>query len=213
MGHARDTRYAARGPDDVLRLIAGQPLAWLVSPGGPDACFTPLPLRAVCDDAGRLTGLAGHLARRNPHLARLQRDPAALALFLGPQAYVSPSWLDDRTQAPTWNYAAAVVTLEVALHDTPQAVEAELEALSAQMEAGRPHAWSPREMGARQARLAAGVVALLGQVRAVQATFKLGQDEAPHDFAQILQGLAGAGEHALVGWMQDFASGTRQPGP
>jgi len=60
-------------------------------------------------------------------------------------------------------------------------------------------------MGERYARLATGVTALRGQVREVRATFKLGQDEARHDFAQLLAGLQAGGEHALVEWMRDFA--------
>ncbi|WP_312235863.1 FMN-binding negative transcriptional regulator [Stenotrophomonas sp.] len=205
MGHARDSRYAARSQDDVLRLLAAQPFAWLVSAGGDDAASTPLPLRAECDANGQLVALRGHLARRNPHVARLQRDGRAQALVMGPHAYVSPSWLDDRTQAPSWNYAAAVFDLDVAVSEEAQDVRAELDALVSQMEAGRARAWALDEMGERYARLATGVSSLRGVVREVRATFKLGQDEAPFDFAQLLLGLQADGEHALVDWMRDFA--------
>lgn len=205
MGHARDSRYAARSQDDVLRLLAAQPFAWLVSAGGDDAAFTPLPLRAECDAGGQLVALRGHLARRNPHVARLQRDGRAQALVMGPHAYVSPSWLDDRTQAPSWNYAAAVFDLDVTVSEEAPEIRAELDALVTQMEAGRPRAWALDEMGERYARLATGVSSLRGVVREVRATFKLGQDEAPFDFAQLLLGLQADGEHALVDWMRDFA--------
>lgn len=209
MGHARDSRFAARDSNDVLRLLASQPLAWLVSAGGDDACFSPLPLRAQLDEAGQLVGLMGHMARRNPHVARLARDPHAVALVLGPHAYVSPSWLDDRTQAPTWNYAAAVFQLQVTISDDPQDIADELDALVIQLEAGRERAWSMSEMGERQARLALGVTALRGRIIGLHTTFKLGQDEAPHDFAQIIAGLVRGEEHALVALMQDFAASER----
>ncbi|MCL7715242.1 FMN-binding negative transcriptional regulator [Stenotrophomonas mori] len=205
MGHVRDRRYAPRGQDDVLRLLAAHPFAWLVSAGGEDAAFTPLPLRAECDAAGHLVALRGHLARRNPHVARLRRDGRAQALVMGPQAYVSASWLDDRTQAPSWNYVAAMFDLDVVVSEEPEAIRGELDALVTQMEAGRPGAWGLADMGERYARLASGVSALRGTVREVRATFKLGQDEARHDFAQLLAGLQGAGEASLVAWMQAFA--------
>ncbi len=213
MGHARDSRFAARDTNDVLRLLATHPLAWLVSAGGDDACFSPLPLRAQLDEADQLVGLMGHMARRNPHVARLARDPQAVALVLGPHAYVSPSWLDDRTQAPTWNYAAAVFQLEVAVSEEPQDIADELDALVAQMEAGRERAWAVAEMGARYEKLAAGVTALRARITSLHATFKLGQDEAPHDFAQIIAGLMRGGEHALVALMRDFASSERGDTP
>lgn len=208
MGHARDSRYAARHGEDVLRLLAEQPFAWLVSAGGEDAAFTPLPLRAECDVQGQLVALRGHLARRNPHVARLLREGRAQALLMGPHAYVSPSWLDDRTQAPSWNYAAAMFDLDVVVSTGEDDIHQELDALITQMEAGRPGAWALQEMGERYARLASGVVALRGVVREVRATFKLGQDEARHDFAQLLLGLQAGGEQALVDWMQAFATTT-----
>jgi len=210
MGHARDSRYAARTQDDVLRLLAAHPLAWLVSCGGEDAAFTPLPLRAECGANGTLVALRGHLAKRNPHVGRLRRDGRAQALVMGPQAYVSPSWLDDRTQAPSWNYAAVAFDLEVTVSSDEGDIRTELEALTAQMESGRPHAWSLDEMGERYARLASGVVALRGSVLEARATFKLGQDEARHDFAQLLAGLEAGGEHTLVGWMRDFAGDAKE---
>lgn len=212
MGHARDHRYAARSDEDVVRLLATQPLAWLVSAGGDDPAYTPLPLRAECGADGRLCALRGHLARRNPHLARLRRDPHALALVIGPQAYVSASWLDDRTQAPTWNYAAAAFELRVELSEEEADIAQELEALVGAMEAGRPRAWRIEEMGERYARLAAGVTALRGEILAVHATFKLGQDERPHDFAQILAGLEQAGHAPLVEWMRAFRPSSDDPG-
>lgn len=205
MGHARDSRYAPRDDGDVVRLVQSQPFGWLVSPGGDDAAFTPLPLRAECDADGRLVALRGHVARRNPHVARLRRDPVAHALLIGPHAYVSPRWLDDRSQAPSWNYAAAAFTLHVDCSEDTADIAGELEALVTAMEAGRPDGWALAEMGERYARLAQGVTALRGRITATRSTFKLGQDEAPHDFAQLLAGLVSGGEHQLVAWMRDFA--------
>lgn len=204
MGHAKDSLYAARSQDDLVALLAAQPLAWLVSAGGDDAASTPLPLRAGFDAYGKLDALLGHFSKRNPHAARLQRDPLAQVLVMGPHAYVSPSWLDDRTQAPTWNYASASFQVRVTLQADPDAISTELDALVTQMEAGRDNAWRMQEMGERQARLAQGVVALRAEIISVHATFKLGQDERRHDFDQILRGLENGGEHELARWMRDF---------
>ncbi len=204
MGHARDELYAARTQGDLVALLAAQPLAWLVSAGGDDAAATPLPLRAGFDADGKLVSLQGHLARRNPHVARLQRDPEAQVLLMGPHAYVSPSWLDDRTQAPTWNYASASFQVRVSLLNQVDAIDAELDALVTQMEAGRANAWCMAEMGERQARLAQGVIALRAEILSVQATFKLGQDERREDFDQIVRGLEQNREQQVVAWMHAF---------
>jgi transcriptional regulator len=213
MGHARDTLYAARTQADLVALLAAQPLAWLVSAGGEDAASTPLPLRAGFDADGNLVSLLGHCARRNPHVARLQRDPDAQVLVMGPNAYVSPSWLDDRTQAPTWNYASADFQVRVSLLAGADAIDAELDALVTQMEAERANAWRMAEMGERQARLAQGVVALRADIVSVQATFKLGQDERREDFDQIVRGLEQEGEHQVVAWMHAFDARNMEGSP
>ncbi|SDR14500.1 FMN-binding negative transcriptional regulator [Pseudoxanthomonas sp. CF125] len=204
MGHARDTLYAARSQDDLVALLAAQPLAWLVSAGGDDAASTPLPLRVGFDADGRLDSLLGHFSKRNPHAARLQSDPVAQVLVMGPHAYVSPSWLDDRTQAPTWNYASASFDVRVSLLTDADAIATELDALVTQMETGRDNAWRMQEMGERQARLAQGVIALRAEIVSVHVTFKLGQDERRYDFDQIVRGLEKQGEAELVRWMRDF---------
>lgn len=57
-------------------------------------------------DGGRIE-LLGHWALANPQAGHAG---AALAIFHGPHAYVSPSWYPDKEEearVPTWNYAVA----------------------------------------------------------------------------------------------------------
>ncbi|MCL7714837.1 FMN-binding negative transcriptional regulator [Stenotrophomonas mori] len=211
MGHAYDESYAARNQADLVALIEGNPLAWVVSGKAEALMHSPLPLRCGYAADGRLSHLLGHLALRNPLAARLREDPMAAAFFLGPQAYVSASWLDDRTQAPTWNYCAAAFQLKVELHDAPGAIRDELSALVAQMEAGRPKAWQLEEMEGRYAHLARHVVAFRAQIVSVHSTFKLGQDERPGDYAQIAEGLGRSQEASLLHWMRRFEARDEEP--
>ncbi len=50
--------------------------------------------------------LRGHVARANPVWKKAKGQ--ALAIFLGPHAYVSPSWYPSKAETgkavPTWNY-------------------------------------------------------------------------------------------------------------
>src|SRR5262245_39085877 len=54
--------------------------------------------------------LSGHIARPNPHGHDARGGIDSLAIFLGPQAYVSPSWYPAKREhgkvVPTWNYVA-----------------------------------------------------------------------------------------------------------
>src|ERR1700683_3775571 len=52
----------------------------------------------------------GHLARANPQWTRIKPGMEALAIFLGPNTYITPSWYPTKQQngkvVPTWNYLA-----------------------------------------------------------------------------------------------------------
>jgi transcriptional regulator len=54
--------------------------------------------------------LRGHIARSNPQWKRAGKDGEALVTFLGPNAYVTPSWFPTKRETgkvvPTWNYLA-----------------------------------------------------------------------------------------------------------
>jgi len=183
---------------DVADLIGANPLAWLVSASGGFSA-TPLPLLADLDADGRLRTLTGHMARSNPHVAALEADGRALILFMGPQGYVSPSWMADRTQAPTWNYA--ILRIEAQVRFGAVTVDRALDRLSGAMEAGRPNAWSPAEMGSRYTGLSRGVVAFQADVLRLEGKFKLGQDERADVYADIVAGL---GQGDLTDWMTRF---------
>ena len=199
-----EDRFAARSPEDISRLILDHPLAWVVGGEGGYFPATLLPIRAVTGPDGSVRDLVGHFARSNPQVEALKRRPRALFLFLGPHGYVSPSWMGDRTQAPTWNYASAQFMAEVEFVDTPEATQSLLRDLVQAMETGRPDAWSLEAMGPRYERLSRGVIGFRARAVETRARFKLGQDERPDVFADILAGLDRGEETSLAGWMRAF---------
>ena len=197
-------RFAAQGPRDLLDLARGHPLAWLCSQGSTGQLSTPLPLVPVFAPDGRLLAVEGHFARSNPQVAALQADGQAWILWMGVQGYVSPSWMADRTQAPTWNYASARLQVVVRLDDDPATILRHLRELTERQETGRANAWSIDEMGPRLAQLAQRVIAFRADVVERHERYKLGQDERDDVFADILTGLAAGGDGALVDWMRRF---------
>ena len=195
-------RYPPATASAVADLVLRQPLAWLVCQGPDGTAATPLPLRAETDAEGRVTTLIGHFARRNPQVEALRANPRAQVLFMGPHAYVSPSWLADRTQAPSWNYASAAFDVEIAFDEDPVFTRHVLDDLIGAMEDGRAEAWSIAEMGERYDRILRGIVAFRAQVVREQAAFKLGQDERDDVYADILAGLEADGEAEVATLMR-----------
>lgn len=192
--------------NDIDRMIAANPLATLVSSGAEGLSASPLPLLLERDASGAAT-LLGHFARANPQIEELEQRPDALVVFMGPHGYVSPSWFTDRTQAPTWNYMTVHMQVRVRIDRSRAAAEAAVKHLTARMESGRQHAWSPADLGERFGRLIPGVVAFRADVLRETAKFKLGQNERPDVLAEALNGLASEANIALAKMMRDANAG------
>jgi transcriptional regulator len=185
---------------EIDRLVAEHPFALVVSPTAQAPMATPLPLLLERDGDGT-AWLTGHFARNNPQIALLRRQPLALAVFTGAHGYMSPSWLRDRTQAPTWYYATVHLEVEVELLEHESATHDALERLVAHMEAGRPDAWRAMELGARYPRLAAAVIAFRARILATHARFKLGQGERDDVLADQRAALRREGDTTLLAAM------------
>lgn len=200
-------RFAARGPQDLADLARAHPLAWICSRGPAGQLSTPLPLVPRYAPDGRLLVVEGHFARANAQVAALRLDGEAWILWMGVQGYVSPSWMADRTQAPTWNYASAQLRVNVRFDEGQDAIVRHLRELTDRQEAGRAGAWTVDEMGQRLAQLAQRVIAFRAEVVECRERYKLGQDERDDVLADILAALDTREDRALVDWMRRFNPG------
>lgn len=94
---------------DVLHaLMRARPLATLVTVGDAGLDANHLPVETLSEPKPH--GLIrGHLARANPMWRTYRAESAALAIFQGPQAYISPSFYPSKRETgevvPTWDYA------------------------------------------------------------------------------------------------------------
>ena len=106
-------------------LVRAQPLATLViaQEGSLHVNHIPLYLDPARGPQGTLIG---HVARANALWPLLPQQ--AVAVFHGPQAYVSPSWYPskalDGKQVPTWNYATVHAHGALSAFDDPARLRA-----------------------------------------------------------------------------------------
>lgn len=200
-------RFAPQSDEQVLRLVLEHPLAWVVSMDDGGFRAAPLPLRPRTSAGARIEALEGHMSRANPLHAAFEREPRALILFSGPQGYISPSWVGNRTWAPTWNYTVVQFLTTVVFNEAPEQLDAHLHDLAEAMERGRPNAWHPSEMGARYETLRRLIVPFEAKVVEQRARFKLGQDERDSIYADITAGLERTGADELLAWMRELNPG------
>ena len=104
------TQPAFREDDPVVlaELMRTARLATLVTQTADGMLATPLPFEVEEGD-GAPQFLLGHLAKANPQW-QAPVVGEALAIFMGPDAYITPSWYETKRETgkvvPTWNYAA-----------------------------------------------------------------------------------------------------------
>lgn len=170
-------------PSEVGAFVESERLGLVIS-HGPPAHVTPLPLLATLDAEGGVRAFFGHFGGANPQIEALKSEPRALIIFMGPHSYIPTAWIGTRRWAPTWNYALAYFEVEIVFDATEN--ERALSELVETMERG---AWTPAEMGERYAVLSKRVLAFRARVLRPVGKFKLGQDETPEIFQQILDGL------------------------
>ncbi len=178
--------YAA---PDLHALIRRYPFATVVTASDRGFHATSTPLIFETDNSDE-QALVGHIAMRNGHAAALGAPQPALAVFNGPNAYISPRWYVDKPQVPTWNYLCVQVrgTLEP-LADGAAAL-AVLNRTIQVMEAGAPAPWTIHDAPAGM------VDALLPRIKAfrlrieqIEGTEKLSQAHPPADRLRVIRGL------------------------
>jgi transcriptional regulator len=205
-GHGR---FQVADPAALLAELSAMFPATLVSQG-PDGFRTSLLPMIFDPDGGEHGVLRGHLARGNPHWRELAADGRAVAVFNGPEAYVTPTWYAEkrltRKVVPTWNYVVVAAHGTLTLRPEPEWLMAHVRRLVERHEAGRPVPWSiddtPDGYVETQAK---AIVGLEMRVERIDAKRKLSQNRSPADVAGTIEGLSvgSARERAVADAMRD----------
>jgi len=147
-----------------------------------------IPLEATHGDDGTLV-LFGHVAKRNPLWRVLGAAREVLAIFNGPNAYISPRWYHKLT-APTWNYIAIQVRGTVELLDDVELVRGIVRRQIEIHEARMPEPFTidgvPREELEVDLRAIAGVRIT---ATSIEAGFKLSQPSDDAEYANLIARL------------------------
>ncbi|MGJ3700068.1 FMN-binding negative transcriptional regulator [Variovorax sp. AFSI2.2] len=195
-------QFNAKDPAIALELMRAHPFASLISNDDEGLPFVShLPLVAEQQEGDQLV-LLGHCAKPNPHWRYLQDRPQAVATFLGPHSYLSPSVYPDLARVPTWNYLVVHCTVEARLIEEPMAKDALLKKLIGEHEPGYAQQW--RDLGEEfQLKMLAGIVGFELRVRSLQCKVKLNQHRRESHAAMHAVYSAGTpDEKALAVWME-----------
>ena len=175
-------------------------LATLVTLGANGLQASHLPL--ILDrNAGPLGTLYGHVARGNPQWQDCVPTVEALAIFLGPDAYISPSWYATKRETgrvvPTWNYLTVHVYGPLQTFDDPARLREQVERLTERQEAGRDDRWRVSDAPAAFVEtMLKGIVGLELPIVRLEGKWKMSQNRPEADRVGAIAGLQSTGRVA-----------------
>ncbi|HUX85050.1 MAG TPA: FMN-binding negative transcriptional regulator [Chitinophagaceae bacterium] len=199
-------------PGVILDFIRQYPFATLVSQGAGYPQASHIPLELIEGPSGSLQ-LMGHLANANPQLITLRDFPTVLAIFLGPNSYISAGWYPVPEVASTWNYLAVHALGKITLVDPATTLE-HLKRLTHRHEKNREKPMSVDRMG--EEYLQKNLSAITGfriEVEELENTYKLSQNKDAKTRLQIITELKQSGEPGALKIALEMARRTTIPEP
>jgi transcriptional regulator len=181
-------------------LVDAYPLATWVVPHQGELLVNHIPF-LLDAERGEHGTLMGHVARANPVWRTLA--VSSVAVFMGPQAYVSPSWYPSKQAhgkvVPTWNYATVHAHGVAQAFDDPARLLALVTRLTQVHEAGQAQPWQVQDAPADY--LASMLKAIVGIEIPVQrwvGKWKVSQNRPPADQQGVVAGLKAQGSDAAA---------------
>ena len=179
---------------DVMHdLMRAHPFATLVclEAGALSANHIPLVIHPELSDKGTLRG---HVSKGNPLWREHDPSVEALAIFQGPQHYVTPSWYPSKKAhgkvVPTWNYAVVHAYGTPTIMQEPAWLLAHLNELTNRNETERPVPWevsdAPDEFVGKQLK---GIVGMEIPITRLEGKWKVSQNRDAKDRRGVTRGL------------------------
>jgi transcriptional regulator len=174
-------------------LIRSHPFGTFVILAGNELSANHFPF-LIHPNEGEKGKLCGHVARANPVWKQFATGVEALAIFQGPESYITPSWYPskhaDGKAVPTWNYAVVHAYGKArAIEDANWLLE-HVTQLTAVHEAGQALPWqvsdAPKDYTEQMIRRIVGIEIPISKL---QGKWKVNQNRRPADRLGVAAGL------------------------
>jgi transcriptional regulator len=178
----------------IHKLMQDQPFASLITMGTSGLFSSHIPM--VLERDGTPFGrLKCHISRANQQWKEFSPSIEALAIFSGPQHYITPSWYPEKLETakvvPTWNYAVVHAYGHLKVIEDSEWLMAHLESLVNIHEASFPVPWKIGDAPADYvASLVKGIVGLEMVIERLEGKWKVSQNRSEQDRVGVAEGLA-----------------------
>jgi len=178
----------------IRTLITNHPLAALVTmaDGQLEANHIPLLYLPPSEDAPQ-GKLLGHVAKAND-VWKTNQSAAALAIFQGPEQYISPNWYPSKHETgravPTWNYTAIHIHGTLTFHQDAEWLRDAVTKLTDHQEAAQPSPWQVTDAPAQYIDgMLKAIVGLELHITRIEAKWKVSQNRSVEDREAVAAAL------------------------
>jgi transcriptional regulator len=176
----------------IHQLMEDHPLASLVTMGSSGLFASHIPM--VLEQNGAMGRLKGHVSRANTQWRDYDPSVQALAIFSGPQHYITPNWYPEKQETgkvvPTWNYVVVHAYGFLKVVEDTQWLMDHLKSLVSIHEAESPVPWkiddAPADYIASQIK---GIVGLEMEIQRLEGKWKVSQNRSAKDRSAVADGL------------------------
>ena len=185
--------FAMHDPASIHEFLLRHPFGLFITFTTQGLVATHLPFLFAADRGPHGT-LIGHISRANPQWR--DTDPAveALAIFSGPETYVSPNWYPAKQETgrvvPTWNYAAVHAYGTPRFFDDAEELRRVVTQLTETHEAVSPVPWKVTD--APPAYIDGQLKAIVGvelPITRIEGKLKFNQNRSAEDRAGVIHAL------------------------
>jgi transcriptional regulator len=147
--------------------------------------------------------LLGHVAWPNPQARGATPGVQALAIFQGPEAYITPSWYATKREnakvVPTWNYVAIHAYGPVEFFDDTDRLRAIVTRLTERQETPRAEPWAVSDAPADFIEgMLKGIVGFSLPIARLEGKWKMSQNRPAEDRTGVVNGLEADGREDVA---------------
>ena len=198
--------FKQTGTQQMFRFIQEYPLATLVSASSNGLVGNHIPMLVVERDGAYF--LQGHVAQANGLWQDVDSSTDVLAIFHGPDAYISPSWYPtkktDPKTVPTWNYVAVHVTGQIKFFHDKVWLKQHLKNLSDAHEKRVNESWqlsdAPVDYINKMLKAIVGVEIVITDIK---GNTKMSQNQSQANREGVVAGLSALGETEAANWVEN----------
>lgn len=184
-------QFEAASASAMFSLISAYPLATLVNQTSEGIGADHIPM--LLAESGAQASLHGHVAKANPLWQQVGDNSAVLAIFQGPNRYISPNWYPSKREhgkvVPTWNYLVVHARGTIRWHRDPAWLRSHVEAATAFHE-GLDNPWRVSDAPAEFIdRMLSAIVGFEIRILELTGKWKLNQNRTEADRQGVIAGL------------------------